>query len=210
VVDFKSEDAAPRTVLAPSCLDNQRITGRSALRGWNYFWPFHETAAALFIRSIGLIGGARWHRRCAVQQAKKLPHGAEFKDTLQAGQFKNLLDPFRRIHQLKLDCAGTSRLPQAQQLSQASSIDALNLRQINDQYPAVPLAEYSVPQYRTSVASHNSAMAPQNAGVSQFLNRYLQHPHLLPTFPQSPWGTPSGCDCLKLAATYMTNEEQSD
>ena len=45
-----------------------------------------------------------------MQQAKKLPHGAEFKDTVQVGQFKDLLDPFRRIHQLKHDCVGTSRL----------------------------------------------------------------------------------------------------
>jgi hypothetical protein len=114
-----------------------------------------------------------------VQQAKKLPHGAEFKDALRVGQFKDLLDPFRRIHQLKLDCPGTSRLPQAQQYSQAARIDALNLRQINDQHPAVPLAEYSVPQYRTGVAGHNSAVAPDNTGVSQILNGYLQHHHLL-------------------------------
>jgi hypothetical protein len=131
-----------------------------------------------------MIGGARWHRGCAVQQAKKFPYRAEFKDTLQVGQFKDLLDPFRRIHQLKHDCVGTSRLAQAQQHSQAARIDALNPRQINHQYPGVPLTKYCVPQYRTGVAGHNSAMAPENTDVSQFLNRYLQHPHLLPKFPE--------------------------
>jgi hypothetical protein len=75
-----------------------------------------------------------------VQQAKKLPHGAEFKDTLQVGQLKNLLDPFRRIHQLKHDCVGTSRLPQAQQHSQAARINVVNPRQINHQHPGVSLA----------------------------------------------------------------------
>jgi hypothetical protein len=141
---------------------------------------FHGTVAAVvFIRSIGLLGRTGWHRGCAVQQAKKFLHGAEFKDTLQVSQFKDLLDPFRRIHQLKQDCPGTSRLPQAQQYSQAARIDALNLRQIDDQLPAVPLAEYSVPQYRTGLAGHNSAIAPDNTGVSQILNGYLQHHHLL-------------------------------
>jgi hypothetical protein len=119
-----------------------------------------------------------------VQQAKKPPHGAEFKDRLQVSQFKDFLDPFRRIHQLKRDCAGTSQLPQAQQYSQAARIDALNPRQINHQHPAVPLTEYRVAQYRTGIADHNSAMAPQNTGVSQFLNGNLQHHHLLPTFPE--------------------------
>jgi hypothetical protein len=213
VVDLKSEHVAQRTALPPtsSPLQLADCRQRIGLDGWNTFWPFQGTVAAVvFIRSIGLIGGARWHRGCAVQQAKKFPYRTEFKHTLQVGQFKDLLDPFRRIHQLKHDCPGTSRLPQAQQYSQAARIDALNLRQIDDQHCGVPLTEYCVAQYRTGVAGHNSAMAPQNAGVSQFLNRYLQHPHLLLTFPQSPFGTPSGFDCPKLAATHMTNEEQSD
>jgi hypothetical protein len=34
-----------------------------------------------------------------VQQAKKLPHGAEFKDTLQVGQLKDLLDPRKSLRQ---------------------------------------------------------------------------------------------------------------
>jgi hypothetical protein len=59
-----------------------------------------------------------------------------------------------------------------------------NLRQIDDQHPAVPLAEYSVPQYRTGVSGHNSAIAPDNTGVSQILNGYLQHHHLLQSFPE--------------------------
>jgi hypothetical protein len=120
----------------------------------------------------------------STQQAKKLPHGAEFKDTFQVGQFKDLLDPFRRIHQLNHDCAGASRLPQAQQYSQTARIDAFNPRQINHQRPGVPLIEYRVAQSRTGVASHNPAMALQNTDVSQFLNGYLQLHHLLPTFPE--------------------------
>ena len=144
-----------------------------------------------------------------MQQAKKLPHGAEFKDTLQVGQFKDLLDPFRRIHQLKRNGAGTSRLAQAQQYSQAARIDALNPRQINHQHPGMFLTEYGVTQYRTGVASHNSAMASENTYVSQFLNGYLQHIIISFRHPQRfPFGTPTGFDCLKLAATYMTNEEQ--
>jgi hypothetical protein len=146
-----------------------------------------------------------------VQQAEKLPHGAAFKDTFQVGQFKDLLDRFRRIHQLKHDCAGTSRLPQAQQHSQAARIDTLNPRQINHQHPAVSLTEYCVPQYRTGVASHNSAMAPKNTGVSQFLNGYLQHHHLLQSFLDIfPSERHPASYSPKLAATYMTNEEQLD
>ena len=80
--------------------------------------------------------------------------------------------------------AGMSRLVQAQQYSQAARIDALNPRQINHKHPGMSLTEYGVTQYRTGVASHNSALAPENAGVSQFLNGYLQHHHLLPTFPE--------------------------
>jgi hypothetical protein len=145
-----------------------------------------------------------------VQKAKKLPHGAEFKDTLQVGQFKDLRDIFRRIHELKHDCAGTSRLPQAQQYSQAARIDVLNPRQINHQHSSVSLTEYGVTQYRNGIASHNSAMASENTYVSQFLNGYLQHHHLLPTFPEIFSSERHPASSPKLAATYTTNDEQSD
>jgi len=59
VVDFKSEDAAQRTALAPTPLSLQLADYRQriGLDGWNRFWPFHGTVAAVvFIRSIGLIG----------------------------------------------------------------------------------------------------------------------------------------------------------
>ena len=54
-------------------------------------------------------------------------------------------------------------------------------------------------------------MAPENTGVSQFLNGYLQHHHLLQSFPEIlPSEQLSGFNCAKLAATYITNEEQAD
>jgi hypothetical protein len=104
-------------------------------------------------------------------------HRAEFKGSPQVRNFKNLLDPFRRIHQLKDDCVGTSRLAKAQQHSQAARIDTVDPCQINHQH--LRLTEHSVAQSRTSLARHNSAMAPENTYVSQLLNGYLQHHHLL-------------------------------
>ena len=71
----------------------------------------NKVPAVVFIHSIRLIGRTGWHRGCVVQQAKKLPHGAEFKDTLQVGQFKDLRDPFRRIHQLNRNGAGERAEP---------------------------------------------------------------------------------------------------
>jgi len=58
---------------------------------------------------------------------------------------------------------------------QATRIDAVNLRQVKHQHPGVGLTEYRVAQCRIGVADHNSALAPENAGVSQFLNGYLKH-----------------------------------
>jgi hypothetical protein len=79
---------------------------------------------------MGLIGGPGWYRSCPVQQTKKVPHGAEFKDILQMGQLKDLLDLLCDIHQLKHACAGTSPLPHVQQHPQAACIDAVNRRQV--------------------------------------------------------------------------------
>jgi len=101
--------------------------------------------------------------------------------------------------------------PQTQQHSQAARIDALNPRQINHQHSGVSLTEYRVAQYRTGAAGHNSAMTPENTGISQFLNGYLQHHHLLQSFPEIlPSGRHPGSTAPKLVATYITNEEQSD
>jgi hypothetical protein len=77
----------------------------------------------------------------------------------------------------------------------------VNQRQIKHQYPGVLLAEHCVTQYRTGVASHNSAMASENTYVSQFLNGYLQHHHLLPTFPEI---FPSGVAVGTIAALGVT------
>src|SRR5882724_181537 len=110
-----------------------------------------------------------------MQQAEKISHGAEFKDRLQMGQLKDLLDLLRHIHQLEYDSAGTSPRPHVQQHSQATRIDAVNLRQVKHQHPGVGLTEYRVAQCRIGVADHNSALAPENPGVSQFLNGYLKH-----------------------------------
>jgi hypothetical protein len=41
---------------------------------------------------------AKRDRSCPVQQTKKVPHGAEFKDILQMCQLKYLLDLLRDIH----------------------------------------------------------------------------------------------------------------
>jgi hypothetical protein len=112
-----------------------------------------------------------------VQQAKHLRYRAEFKDTLQVGQFKKLIDIVCDIHQLKADGTRTGPLPQNEQHSQSTRINPVNLSHIKEHHPGFGLAEYRVTQGRVGATDYHSALTAQHAGVPQLLNRQRQHKH---------------------------------
>jgi hypothetical protein len=70
--------------------------------------------------------------RSTVEHAEHLLNGAKFKDTPQASQLENLLNILRDIHQLEPDGVSPSPCSHAQQDSQSSRINALNLRQVEN------------------------------------------------------------------------------
>jgi len=63
----------------------------------------------------------------------------------------------------------------AQQHSQATGVDAINLRQIEYQCADVRLGKHRVPQDRIFNADDDSALTSKNGNVSQVLNGYSQH-----------------------------------
>ena len=93
--------------------------------------PFDQMVAVICRDSLIRSIDRPWrYCDCKVQQLEHVFDREEFKDTVQLRQLEYEFNLVHDIHQLKPDRVRISPLPETQQDTQPTGVDAVNLRQV--------------------------------------------------------------------------------